>query len=172
MRLAVLAATALACSIMPAFADDKPAVDLVGAAILGAQDGATWSFLGQISGVLKETAPGTFDTQAGDMAVELTVVEKSKCVYDLTFIINKEVQGGLELDANKLKSVAYSGAAAQAGGWTDYAIAIDGADGVVQSLHADGTLSETSNTSTLSTSIPQADLEADVAALQSSCPAA
>ena len=158
-----------------ALADDRPATDLVAAIVVGAGDGATWSFLGQISGVLKETAPGTFEAPAaaGGPAVLFTVTEKSKCVFDIVFSLDKQVQGGLELDANKLKSVAYSGAKANAGGWTDYAITIDGPAGVVQSLHEDGTLSETSNDSTLSTSIAQGDLEADVTALQSTfCPAA
>ncbi|MEO8758673.1 MAG: hypothetical protein ABI398_13095 [Devosia sp.] len=169
---------ALLLAVLPtsvAFADDRPAADLVAAIVIGAGDGATWSFLGQISGVLKETAPGTFEAPAanGGPAVLFTVTERSKCVFDIVFSLDKQVQGGLELDANKLKSVTYSGAAPQAGGWTDYSIDLDGADGVVQSLHEDGTLSETSNTSTLSTSIPQSDLEADVIALQSSfCPAA
>ena len=169
---------ALLLALMPvttvALADDRPATDLVAAIVVGAGDGATWSFLGQISGVLKETAPGTFEAPAaaGGPAVLFTVTEKSKCVFDIVFSLDKQVQGGLELDANKLKAATYSGATPQAA-WTDYAITIDGAAGVVQSLHEDGTLSETSNDSTLSTSIAQADLEADVAALQSTfCPAA
>ena len=159
-----------------AFADDKPAVDLVAAIIIGASDGATWAFAGgQITGVLKETAPGTFEAPAvnGAPAVLFTVTEKSKCVFDLVFSLDKQVQGGLELDANKLKSVTYSDAKPQAGGWTDYAIALDGAPGVTQIIGTDGTLDETEPKSTFSTSMAEADLEADVAALQASyCPAA
>ena len=169
---------ALLLALLPtgaAFADDKPAIDLVAAIVIGAADGATWSFAGgQISGVLKETAPGTFEAPAanGSPAVLFTVTEKSKCLFDLVFSLDKEVQGGLELDANKLKSVAYSGAAPQAS-WTDYSITLDGAAGVVQSLHADGTLSELGNTSTLSTSLKDTDMLAAVAEFQKSfCPAA
>ena len=169
---------ALLLALMPittvALADDKPAVDLVAAMVIGAGDGVTWSFGGQITAVLKETAPGTFEAQAANSgpAVLFTVTEKSKCVFDVVFSLDKQVQGGLELDANKLKAATYSGATPQAA-WTDYTIAIDGAEGVVQNLAPDGTLSETDSKSTLSTSLAQSDLEADVAALQSTfCPAA
>ena len=168
---------ALLLAMLPttvAFADDRPAVDLVAAIVIGAGDGATWSFGGQITAVLKETAPGMFEAQAANSGplVQFSVTEKSKCVFDIVFSLDKQVQGGLELDANKLKAATFSGATPQTA-WTDYTVAIDGADGVVQNLAPDGTLSETDGNSTLSTSLPQGDLEADVAALQSSfCPAA
>jgi len=176
MRLRLPLAVLLA--LLPtgvAFADDKSAADLVAAVVIGAADGATWAFAGgQIQGVLKETAPGTFEAPAanGAPAVLFTVTEKSKCVFDLVFSLDKQVQGGLELDATKMKTVTYSDAKPQTG-WTDYAIAIDGAKGVTQNIGTDGALSETDPHSTLSTSIPQADLEADVKALQATyCPAA
>ena len=170
---------ALLLALLPttvAFADDKPAVDLVAAIMIGASDGVTWAFAGgQIKGVLKETAPGVFEAPAaaGAPAVLFTVTEKSKCVFDLVFSLDKQVQGGLELDANKLKAVTYSDAKPQDGGWTDYAIALDGDQGVTQILSSDGTLDETDPKSTLSTSLSQTDLEAAVTALQASyCPAA
>jgi hypothetical protein len=82
------------------------------------------------------------------------------------------VQGGLELDANKMKAVTFTDAKPNTS-WTDYTVTIDGDKGVVQNLGTDGSLSEMGNSSPRSTSLAQSDLEADVAALQGSyCPAA
>src|ERR1700709_700208 len=119
MRLPLALLLALLPSTV-AFAGDRPAVDLVAAIVIGAGDGVTWSFAGgQLSGVLKETAPGMFEAQSANSGplVQFSVAEKSHCVFDVVFKLDKEGQGGLELDANKLKSVTFSGAAPQAA-WT------------------------------------------------------
>ena len=174
LLLAVLPVLALLPASV-ALADDKPAVDLVAAIVIGAADGATWSFAnGQIKGVLKETAPGAFEAPAtsGSPLVQFVVTEKSKCVFDLTFSLDKQVQGGLELDANKLKSASYTSAAPNAGGWNDYTITVVGDKGVVQNIGTDGTMSDTDPSSTLSTSLTNADLTAAVTALQAVCPPA
>lgn len=166
---------ALLLALLPAtlaYADDKPPVDLVAAVVIGAADGATWSFAGQITGVLKETAPGTFEAPTANNGplAQFAITEKGKCVYDLIFSLDKQVQGGLELDANKLKSVSYTTAAANPGGWNDYTVTVTGETGVVQNIAPDGTLGETSSSSTLSTSLTNADLTAAVTALQVVCP--
>ncbi len=175
MRLLLAALPALA--LVPAFAtavyaDDKPPVDLVAAIVIGAADGATWSFAGQITGVLKETSPGVFEAQTSNNGplAQFAVTEKAKCVYDLTFSLDKAVQGGLELDATKLKTVSFTPAAPNAGGWNDYTITVTGEKGVVQNIGTDGTLSDTDTSSTLSTSLTNADLTAAVTALQAVCP--
>lgn len=176
MRLlfAVLPALALVPAFAPAiaYADDRPAVDLVAAIVIGAADGATWSFAGQITGVLKQTGPGAFEAQTANSGplAQFAVTEKSKCVYDLTFSLDKQVQGGLELDATKLKSVSFTPAAPNAGGWSDYSVTVTGETGVVQTIAPDGTLSDAEPSSTLSTSLTNADLTAAATALQAICP--
>ena len=84
----------------------------------------------------------------------------------------KQAQGGIEVDAHKLKSVTYALAAEQAG-WVDYAITLEGPEGVVQKLAPDGSVSPAKNTSIISTSLKDTDMLAAVTQFQKSfCPAA
>lgn len=169
---------ALLLAMLPtaAFAADKPAVDLVAAFVTGAGDGVTLAFAdGQFSGVMKQTAPGMFEAQTSNNGplVGFAITERSDCIFDIVFSLAKEVQGGIQVDAHKLKSVTYA-LAAEKTGWTDYGITLNGTDdAVVQSLAPDGTLSPTKNNSIVSTSLKDTDMQAAVSALQGTyCPAA
>jgi hypothetical protein len=170
---------ALLLALLPtaALADDaRPAVDLVAVFVTGANDGATLAFAdGQFSGVLKQTAPGMFEAQTSNNGplVGFAITQKSECIFDIVFSLAKQAQGGIEVDAHKLKTVTYA-LAAEKTGWTDYSITLEGTDAtVVQSLAADGKLSPAQNTSIISTSLKDTDMQAAVAEFQKSfCPAA
>ncbi len=160
-----------------ALADDaKPAVDLVTAFVTGATDGATLAFGGgQAVAVMKQTGPGLFEGQTNNNGplVDFAITEKSDCVFDIVFSLGKQAQGGIELDAHKLKAVTYA-LAAEKDGYTDWSITLEGTDaGVVQGLAPDGTLAPAQNTSIISTSLKDTDMQADVAEFQKTyCPAA
>lgn len=170
---------ALLLAILPsaAFADDaRPAVDLVATFITGAVDGGTLAFAnGQFSGTMKQTGPGAFETQTTNNGplVAFAISQKADCVFDVVFSIANEKQGGIEVDAHKLKSVSYA-LSAEKDGWTDWAITLNGTDAtVIQNLNADGSLSATTNSSIISTSLKDTDMQTAVTALQATyCPAA
>ena len=170
---------ALLFALLPgaAFAQDaKPAVDLVATFVTGANAGATLAFAnGQFSGIMKQTGPGLFDTQTNNNgpAVGFAITQKADCVFDIIFSLAGEPQGGIEVDAHKLKGVAYA-LAAEKDGWTDYGITLEGTDeSVVQSVAPDGTLTPSKNSSIVSTSLKDTEMQAAVAEFQKSfCPAA
>lgn len=170
---------ALLLAVLPsaALADDaKPAVDLVAAFVAGATDGTTLAFANdQFSGVMKQTGPGTFETQTNNNGplVGFVITQKADCVFDVVFSLANKPQGGIEVDAHKLKSVTYA-LAAEKDGWTDYSITLEGTDdGIVQSLAPDSSLTAAKNSSIISTSLKDTDMLAAVAEFQKSfCPAA
>lgn len=170
---------ALLIALLPsaAFAQDaKPAVDLVATFVTGANPGSTLAFAnGQFSGVMKQAGAGLFETQTNNNGpiVGFAITQKADCVFDIAFSLGGQLQGGIELDAHKLKSVTYA-LAAEKDGWTDYAITLAGTDdGVVQNLATDGTLTPTKNSSIISTSLKDTDMLAAAAEFQKSfCPAA
>jgi hypothetical protein len=162
---------------VPAFAADaKPAVDLVATFVTGASDGGTIAFGGgQYSGTMKQTGPGAFETQTNNSGplVDFAITEKTDCVFDVIFSAAGQPQGGIEIDAHKIKSVSYVLQATK-DTYSDWAITLNGNDAsVVQALAADGTLSPTANNSVVSTSLKDTDMQAAVSALQATyCPAA
>ena len=170
---------ALLCALLPsaAFAADaKPAVDLVATFVTGADEGATVGFAnGQASGVMKHTGPGAFEAAVTDgPVIGFAITQKSDCIFDINFSVAGTVQGGIEIDAHKLKSVNYI-PVAQHPTWSDYTITLEGAaaDQIVQNIAADGTLTPTKPSSVISTSLKDTDMQAAVTEFQKNyCPAA
>jgi hypothetical protein len=169
---------ALLLALLPttAFAADKPAIDLVATFMTGVVDGSTLAFgSGQYAGTVKQTGPGAFETQTDNSGplVDFSVTQKADCVFDIVFSLNHTAQGGIELDAHKLKSVTY-GLAKQEQQWTDWAITLNGTDdAVVQNIGTDGKLSPAVPNSIISSSLKDTDMQAAVTALQAgACPAA
>ncbi len=102
-------------------------------------------------GPVTHSAPGVFQMTAADgTKVDFTITEKSTCLYDITFGASTPgatVQAGLEVDANKIKTVTYSAGcqADRPDGWTDYTINIAGArQHRPAAPRPDGKLAETS----------------------------
>jgi len=169
-QLALLASLAALTIAMPvaAFADDTPpALDLVGTIVLGTADGSTLAIQnGQMVGPVTHSAPGVFQMTAADgTKVDFTISEKSTCLYDITFGMGGTVQAGIEVDANKIKTVTYA-AGDKKDTWTDYTITLAGGDNIVQLLSPDGKLAPTDPTSTLSTSLTLDDLNGAVTKFQ------
>ena len=166
--LASTAALSLALIPVSAFADDvPPALDLVGKIVLGTADGSTLAIQGgQMVGPVTHSAPGVFQMTAADGSkVDFTITEKGTCLYDITFGTGGTVQAGIEVDANKIKTVTYAQVAKQAT-WTDYTITLAGGDNIVQLLSPDGKLAPTDASSTISTSLTVDDMNAAVTQFQ------
>ncbi len=176
MRLAVLAATILACSVLPAMAEDQPAVDLVAKFVLGIAPDATVGLGGAENGVsvMQQSGPGGFTGAMPSTSdpFSFVVIEKSKCIFDVKYTEAESYVAGIEVDANKLSSVTYEKTGEQPP-VTEYNINLVGADGVVQLLGPDGGLKPTTTDSTLSTSLSADEMQAAVTAFQAAyCPAA
>lgn len=175
MRHAAIAALTVVALAAPALAQDAtPNVDLIATFVLGVEEGATLSAsdAGRTA-VMHRTGPGAFDAAptSGD-PFTFTVVEKSPCLFDITYSEQGQSRGGIEVDTAKLTSVSYD-KTGETPPTVTYKITLNGAEGIVQALAVDGSLSPAPPSSTLSTSLTAEHMQEAVAALQAgACPAA
>lgn len=176
MRHTLLAAASLLVLSAPVLAQDRtPALDLVAKFILGVEEGATLGTATDNPGGAKATrsAPGKYAIDlGGGSTIAFDVSEKTNCVFDVGFIQNGSFGGGIEVNATLLKSVTYEGGEAS-GAVRQYAITLVGADGIVQYLGPNGELSPAEPSSSLVTSLTDAQMLEAVAQFQAGyCPAA
>jgi hypothetical protein len=175
VRRAFLLASLFAACITSAFADDRPAVDLVAAFTLGIAPGETLGLFGdgKTQSVMTQSGPGAFaGTPANGTPFTFEVSEAGKCVFDIRFSEAGKFVAGIEVDANKLKSLTYDKTGAH-GTVVDYQVNLVGGDGIVQRLGANGEHSSSSSNSHMSTTLAPEAMQAAFAALQSgACPAA
>jgi hypothetical protein len=176
MRQYVLAAVSFAALTVPALAQDRaPALDLVARFVLGIEEGATLGMAADnpAGSVATKSAPGKYAIDLGNgTIIGFDVSEKANCVFDIGFTQNGSFGGGIEVNAALLKAVTYE--SKQAGDKVNqYAITLEGAEGVVQYLGPNGELSPAAPSSILNTSLTDAQMQESVGQFQSSfCPAA
>jgi hypothetical protein len=167
--LALLSACALlACATLARAADATPAVDLVARFVIGVTDQSSLAGPdGGSVGTVTRIGSGVYDLALkGQATLEFRVTEKTGCVFDIGFSQGGTLSGGIEVDANKLKSVTYEKVGSN-DNLTSYQITLVGADGIVQAIGEDGKLSETDPGSTLTTSLSADDMQAAAAEFQS-----
>lgn len=181
MRRALLAAVSTIALATPAFiapslaADRSFALDLIAKFILGVDEGVSLGMPSEstTSAVVKKTGPGAYSMDMGSgNTFAFAVSEKSNCVFDIGFTQNGTYGGGIEVDATKLKSVAYEAKDAAAGDVHEYVITLTGGENLIQYLGQNGELSHAEPTSTLDTSLTDFQMLEAVAAFQAAyCPA-
>jgi hypothetical protein len=173
MRLAkpVVAAALCAGFLLPTatFAEDAtPSVDLIANFVIGIDDGSTLAINGDQSlAVMKQTGPGKFEgAPEGQPAVLFEVVDKGGCIFDISYTEGGTLRGGIEIDANKLKSVTYD-ETGKHDKISSYKVTLVGGEGVVQLIGPDGKLAPTEPSSPFSSSLTIDEMQAAVTEFQS-----
>lgn len=152
-------------------ASDVPAaVDLMAVAVTGLADGAA-VFLGE-SGTVARTAPGTFAVTGtdGSAGPTVTFTEPSTCVFVMTYAPPGGEAMAMQFDANKIRTFAVAPDTGPAG-YNAFEITLEGEEGMLNGITADGLEPRPDNQGNATTSLTQAEIEAAVAALQTNyCP--
>lgn len=172
MRMRILPLLAVAAfAAAPALAQDEPDhLATVAAVIGGFADGSTFSLGPQGDAKVTAGENGVFTGTATDgSSMTLTVAEPEECVFTVHIVPPEGGEATLKFDFNTVGTIIYT-ESADSTPLNDFSIALEGNDTTVQMQQAGGEYQSAGNSSSLNTSLTQAELEAAAEDLKGFCP--
>lgn len=162
----------LGCLATPALAEDMtpPSVDLVAVAFIGFADGATAMLGPGETSIITQDGPGVFHGKTTS-GIDFTfdVVEPEPCNFTATFKMNDQAfTTGFNVAA--VQAIHFNNPKPEEG-YVRYTVVLDGPDGMVEAIAADGSHGDAGKQSPIGTTIALDALNSAADALLARCSA-